>query len=162
MFWPKGKCLPYNLTNLPKLLVNIPSLFHNVSIWLGLHHPSIANVLWCVHTSHRPYGYPIITSCSWQWAHMNAWCHCVGCWLARVVKVITCVSFKHIQFIPSTSQHCAHQRLHLHLNQHCHYWPNISGFISLILRHLKIYCFWCCKPKNIAIALDILPINSSP
>jgi hypothetical protein len=75
MFWPKGKCLAYNLTNPPSLSIIFPNFFHNALnvIWttpsLNCEYP-----LMCVHTSHRPYGYPPLTMRSWQWAHGNPWC----------------------------------------------------------------------------------------
>jgi hypothetical protein len=59
MFWPKGECLAYSSTSLPKLSINFPSLFHNISntTWIA---PSLncKSPSMHVHTSHRPYGYP--------------------------------------------------------------------------------------------------------
>jgi hypothetical protein len=79
-----------------------------------------------VHTSHQPYGYPLFTLCSWQWARKNPWCslqhlnyHCVGCWLLDGAKITTCTSFKHVQLLLMMSQHYVHQRWHSHLSQHC-------------------------------------------
>jgi len=83
---------------------------------LILPHPSIANKPWCVHTSHRPYGYPPFTLCSWQWTHWNPWCnlqhlcrHCVKCWFPCGTTTITCISFNHIQLLLSMNWHCAYQ-----------------------------------------------------
>jgi len=67
MFWPKGKCLAYSLTNLSSFFIFFLIFFHNPSnaIWSTLtfnyRYPSIR-----VHTSHRPYGYPPFTLYSWQ------------------------------------------------------------------------------------------------
>jgi hypothetical protein len=62
-----------------------PNFFYNTSYvtWttpsFNCKHPSM-----CLHTSHRPYGYPLLTLCSWQRTHLNPWCnlrhhyrHCV-------------------------------------------------------------------------------------
>jgi len=121
ILWPKGGCLAYSSTNLPKLSTNFLNIFHNASntTWTTSSF-NCKYLLMRVHTSHWPYGYPPFTLCSWQRAHRNPWwssqhlcCHCVGCWLPRGVKTSTCTSFKHIQLLPSTSQHCVHQRWHL-------------------------------------------------
>ncbi len=61
MLWPKGKCLAYNLTNFPNLLINFPNLFHNILNMTSTTHPSMH-----VHTSHQLYGYPPFTLCPWQ------------------------------------------------------------------------------------------------
>ncbi len=67
MFWPKGECLAYSSTNLPKLSIDFSGIFHSASnmTWttpsLNCKYPSM-----CVHTSHEPYGYPLLTLCSWQ------------------------------------------------------------------------------------------------
>jgi hypothetical protein len=53
-----------------------PSFFStSFRIQLGLPHTSIAGIFWCVHTSHRLYGYPPLTLCSWQQTHWNPWCN---------------------------------------------------------------------------------------
>jgi len=113
MFWPKGKCLVYSSTNLPKLSTSFLDLFHNalnmtwITPLLKYMYPSM-----CVHTSHQPYGYPPFMLCSWQWVHMNPWCnlwylccHCEGCWFPCGIRTNTCVSFKHFQLFLLTSQH---------------------------------------------------------
>jgi hypothetical protein len=50
MFWRRGECLAYNSTNFPKLL--IISLVFSTTLWiqLGLAHPSIVGVFWCMCT----------------------------------------------------------------------------------------------------------------
>jgi hypothetical protein len=63
-------------------------LIFSIVFWiqLGLSHPWIACIIWCVCThNHWPYGYPHFTLCSWQQMHMNPWCslwhlccHCRG------------------------------------------------------------------------------------
>jgi hypothetical protein len=134
MFWPKGECLAYSSTNLPRFFINFFSLFHNLSnmTWIApsfnCKYPSM-----CVHTSHWPYGYLTFMKCSWQQAHMNPWC-------SSQHLCYHCASFKHVQFLPLRNQHCAHQRWHLHLNRHCHYWPNTNGFTLSILHHPRICC----------------------
>jgi hypothetical protein len=47
-------------------------------------------------------------------------------------------------FVKSSWQ-CAHQRWHLHFNQHCHCPPNASRFTSLILCDSRI-----CNPWHIS------------
>jgi hypothetical protein len=47
------------------------------------------------------------------------------CWFLCRMKIITCISFNHIQLL-------------LLMNWH---WPNLSGFTSLILHNSKIYYF---------------------
>jgi len=150
MFWPRGECLVYNSTSLPNLLIIFPNFFHNtlyairITPSFNYMHPSM-----CVHTSHRPYGYPPFMLCSWQWMHWNPWCnswhlccHWAKCWLPCVTRTITCTSFNHIQLLSSMNWHCAYQRRHSHFNQRCHCWPNASGFTSLILHNSKIYYLW--------------------
>jgi len=150
MFWLRGWCLAYSLTNLPKLLTNFPSFFHNAlnMTWttpsFNCKYPSM-----CVQTSHWPYEYLILMLCSWQWVHMNPWCsswhlccHSAICWFPHGAKT-TCASFIHVQLLPLTSWHCVHQRWHLHLSWHCHCQPNMSRFTSLILRYPRICCFQC-------------------
>ncbi len=133
MFWPKGECLAYNLTNFPKLSIKFPNFFHNASnmIWIA---PSFncKYPLMHVHTSHQPYGCPPQMLCSCQWKHMNPWCnsrhlccHCKGCWLPRGAITTTCASFKKVQLLLSMNWHCAHQRWHSHLRWHYHCRPNV-------------------------------------
>jgi hypothetical protein len=50
MFWPKGKCLAYSSTNLPKLSTNFLDLFLALWIWIGLPHLSSTCILQCVCT----------------------------------------------------------------------------------------------------------------
>jgi len=76
MFWPRGGCIIYNLTNFLGLFICFPNLFHNASnmIWIipsfNCRYPSMH-----VHKSHQPYGYPPFTLCSWQQTHKNPWCN---------------------------------------------------------------------------------------
>jgi hypothetical protein len=101
IFWPMDRCLAYNLTNLFKLLINFLGLFHNASN-TTLIAPSFnfKYPLMRVHTSHRPYRYPLLMLCSWQWTHKNPWCNSrhlccyyMGCWLPNGLRITTCVSF---------------------------------------------------------------------
>jgi hypothetical protein len=71
------------------------------------------------------------------------------------------LSFKHIQLLPLTSWHCAHQRWHLHLSRHCHCQPNTIRFTSPILRHLRICCFQCGS-SQITKLLRRTPYRSIP
>jgi hypothetical protein len=75
----------------------------------------------CVHTSHWPYGYPILTLCPWQWTHKNPWCslwhfccYCTKCWLPHRTKTIICTSFNHTQFLSLTTWHYVRQRWNSH------------------------------------------------
>jgi len=104
-------------------------------IWFGTT-PSLncRYVLMCVHTSYQPYGHPPFMLCSWQWAHRNPWCnswhlccHYARCWFPHGVRTTTCASFKHIQFLSSTNQHCVHQRWHFSWHYHCQ--PNTSDLL---------------------------------
>jgi hypothetical protein len=155
MFWPKGRCLVYNLTSLPNLLIIFPNFLHNTSYatWttpsLNCRHHAM-----CVHISHWPYGYPLFTSCSWQQTHENPWCnlqhlccHCTKCWFPRGTRTITYVSFNHIQLLSLMSWHCAYQRWHSHLNRHCCCRPNANIFTSLILRNSRI-CYIKCNSSQ--------------
>jgi hypothetical protein len=114
--------------------------------------------LMCVHTSHRLYGHPFFTLCSWQWAHRNPWCsswhfccHCVGCLFPCGVRTTTCASFKHVQLLSSTNWHCVHQRWHLHLSRRYHCQPNMSGFTSSNLCHPRICYFRCNSSQKIEL-----------
>jgi len=113
-----GQALVYSSTNFPNLSIIFPKFSHNVldttqtTTSFNCMHP-----LMCVHTSHWPYGCPPLTLHPWQWAHWdlrcNSWhfcCHCVRCWLPCGTNTTTCTSFNHIQFLPLTSWHCAHQK----------------------------------------------------
>jgi hypothetical protein len=156
LFWPRGRCLAYNSTNFPSLLIIFPNFLHNISYttWttpsLNCRHPFM-----CLHTSHWPYGYPPFTLCSWQWTHWNPWCnswhlchHCMRCWFSCGMKITTCAFYNHIQLLLSTNQHCAYQRWHLHLSKRCHCRPNVSGFTSLILRNSRIAAFNVAQAKE--------------
>ncbi len=119
MFWPRGECLAYSSTNLAKPSISFPGLFQSI-----LNITWIAPSLDCrcpsmrVHTSHWPYGYPLLMLCSWQWTRKNPWCnsrhlccHYVGCWFPCGARTTTCASFKHVQLLSSANQHCAHQNM---------------------------------------------------
>ncbi len=77
---------------------------------------------------------------------MRLWhlcCHCVGYWLSCGAITTSHVSFKHVQLLPLTNQHCVHQRSYSHLSRHSHCQPNKNGFIFPILCHPRICCFQC-------------------
>jgi len=96
--------LAYTSIGLFILLIIFPNFSTLFQTWLELSHPSIVGLpLMCVHTSHKPYGYPPFTLHPWQWVHKNPWwsswhfcCHCVRCWFSHGMKTITCTSFNHI------------------------------------------------------------------
>jgi hypothetical protein len=68
----QGGHLVFNSTSIPNLLIIFPNFLHSTlyMIWitpsLNCKHP-----LMCMHTSHRPYGYPLLMLCSWQRTHWN-------------------------------------------------------------------------------------------
>jgi hypothetical protein len=79
--------------------------------------------------------------------------------------MIICASFNHIQFLSLMTQHCAYQRWHLHLNKHCHCWPNVSGFTFSILHNSKICCIRCTSSQGKKLLQltphwSILPLNN--
>jgi hypothetical protein len=107
MFWPKGRHLAYSSTSFPSFFIIFVKFLHNIlyATWTT---PSFncKHFSMCVHTSHRPYGYPPLTLCSWQRTHWNPWCnsqhlchHSTRCWFSCGTKTITCVSFNHIQLL---------------------------------------------------------------
>ncbi len=50
----------------------ISNFFHNVlKATLTIPFLNYKYLLMCVHTSHRPYGYPLHVLCSWQQTHQN-------------------------------------------------------------------------------------------
>jgi hypothetical protein len=137
-----------------------PFFFTMLWIWLGLPHLSIASIIWCVCTHPiNPMGIHLL-----HYAHNNKrirtydvvsqhlYCHCAGCSLPHGVKTTTCASFKHVQLLSSTSQHCVHQRWHLHLNQHYHCWPNMNGFTFPILCHPRICYFQCGSNQRMELS----------
>jgi hypothetical protein len=151
-----GRCLAYNSTSIPNLSIIFPIFLHNISYttWIT---PSFdyKHLSMCVHTSHQPYEYPPFMLCSWQRTHWNPWCnsrhlyhHCVRCWFPCGTKIITCISFNHIQLLSLMNQHCVYQRWHSHLNRCCHCRPNVSKFISLILHNSKICRLWCSSSQG--------------
>ncbi len=120
-------------------------------MWLGLPYLSIVGILQCVCT-HPIDRMSIHLLCC---AHGNertethdaihdTVCHyCVRCWIPCAKRTIACASFNHIQFLLSTSWHCAYQRWHLHPSWCCHCWPNASKFTSLILHNSRICRLQC-------------------
>jgi hypothetical protein len=168
MFWFRSGCLAYNLTNFPRVLINFPDFFHNISnmTWTA---PSLncKYPLMCVHTSHQPYGYPPL-HCAHDNKHIRthgAVCDTFvaivrGVWLSHGARTTTCAFFKHLQFLPLISQYCAHQRWHLHFSRCC-CRPKMNGFIPLILHHPKICYFWCGSNQKMEL-LWLTPYWSIP
>ncbi len=133
------------------LAFQLSSLVFSTSLHmqLGLPHPSIVGILWCVYTHPiNPMGIHLICC-----AHGNerTGTHdaihdtfvATRCWLPCGTKTITCTSFNHIQLFLSMNWHCAYQRWHSHLSSRCHCQLNTSKFISPILCNSKICCLWC-------------------
>ncbi len=105
----------------PIFQLSSPVFLHNISYttWTT---PSLN----CKHP-HRPYGYPPLMLCSWQWTHQNLccnsrhlYCHCVKCWFPCGTRIIICVFFNHIQLLSLTNRHWFYQRWHSHLSRCCH------------------------------------------
>jgi hypothetical protein len=72
------------------------------------------------------------------------------------MKTITCAFFNRIQLLLLMNWHCAYQIWHSHLNQHCHCWPNASGFTSLILHNSRI-CYIGCSSSQGKELLQLRP-----
>jgi hypothetical protein len=122
-------------------------------MWLGLPHPSIASILWCVCTN------PLTL-----WVSISYVVFMVMNTLEPMMQFATPLlplhemlvstweqlhfSFNHIQLLWSMSQHCVYQRWHSHLSQRCHCWPNASGFTSLILQNSRICCIGCSSSQG--------------
>ncbi len=101
----------------------------------------------CVHTSHRPYGYPPLTLHSWWQTHRNPWCslwhlcwHYMKYYLPRGMRITTCASFNHVQLLLSMTWH----RWYSHSSRRCHCRHNASRFISSIL----------CNPRICSLRFD--------
>ncbi len=72
LFWVRGRHLAYNSTNLLSLLIIFPNFLHNISyVTYIIPSSNRKQTLICVYTSHRPYGYPPFTLCSWRRTHWN-------------------------------------------------------------------------------------------
>ncbi len=131
-------------------------------LWIrfGLPHVSIASILWCM-CAHpiNPMGIHLLHCVHNNECIKNPWCslrhlccHCVKCWLPCAVITTTCASFKHIQLLLLTNQHCAHQRWHSHFSWCYHCQPNMSGFISPILMHPRICYFQCGSSQRMELS----------
>jgi len=169
MFWSKSGCLAYNLTNFPRVPINFPDFFHNISnmTWTA---PSFncKYPLMCVHTSHQPYGYPPLY-CVHGNKHIRT--HDVVC--DTFVAIVRGVGF-----------HMGREQLHvfsLNIFNSSHWQVSIvvtKGDIctlvdvvvnpkwmiySLDLAPPKnlLLLMWL-KPKNGIIVIDTISINSSP
>ncbi len=149
-------CLAYNSTNFPSLSIIFPNFLDNASDVIHIITSFNCKIpLMCVHTSHRPYGYPSLMLHSWQWTHGDPWwslwhfCrHCARCWLPCGMRITTCTSLSHFQFLPLTNWHCIHQRWNLHLNWCCHNWPNVCSSTSLILHNSRIWLWYNSSLRN--------------
>ncbi len=160
MLWPKGECLAYNSTFFPNFWLDSPIFFIVLQIWLGLFHPSIASIPWCVCT--HPIDLMGIHLLCCAHANRNPWCssqhlccHCTKCWLPRAAKITTCVSFKHVQLLLSMNWHCVHQRWHSHLNWRCHCRPNVGAHLfPRSCTAQRFATFDVAQAKNGAIVTD--------
>ncbi len=114
MFSPRGKHLAYNSTNLPNLFDYLPQFFaqyfiHNLDYPILQLHASFDV---CAHIPLTLWGstsYVVLMAMN---AHWNPWCnsqhlchHCMKCWFPHGIKIVTCASFNHIQFLSSTNRH---------------------------------------------------------
>jgi len=122
---------------------------------LKLPHLLITGILQCVHTSHQPYGYPLLMLYSWQQTHWNPWCNLrhlchqySKCWFPCGMRTITCTSFNHIQLISSMDWHCVYQKWHSLFSRHCHCRSNASIFTSPILCNSRICCIKCSSKQG--------------
>jgi hypothetical protein len=127
-----------------------------LQIWLELPNPSIASIPKCMCTHPiNPMNIHLLccvhgNECTWihDAIYNMFFCHYMGCWFPRGAKTTTCVSFKHVQFFMLMNWHCAHQKWHSHLNQHCDCQPKTSRFISQILHHPRICYFPVTQAKE--------------
>jgi hypothetical protein len=72
MFRPWGGFLTYSSINLPNLSIIFPNFFHNVlNVVQTTTFFNYGPLLMCVHTSHRPYGYPSFMLRLWQRTHID-------------------------------------------------------------------------------------------
>jgi len=164
MFWPT--IYAWFTTRLIFLTFRLFSSIFYIVFHMRLGLPPSFNcrhTLMCMHTSHQPYGYPLLMLCSWQQTHWNPWCklqhfcrHCARCLFSRGTRTITYVSFNHIQLLLLMSRHCAYQIWHLHLSQRCHCRPNVSEFTSSILCNSRICCRCHCRPNVSEFTSSIL------
>jgi hypothetical protein len=149
MFWPKGKHLIYSLTSFPNLSNIFLSFLHITSyVTWTISSFNCMHPLMCVHKSIHPMSIHLLR-CAHGDEHTKT--HDVICdtfvaiaWDVGFHMLLPLhFFFNHIQLLWLMNQHCAYQRWHSHLSQHCHCWPNTSGFTSLILQNSRICCIRC-------------------
>jgi hypothetical protein len=150
MFWPKIGLLIYNSTSLPSLLIIFSSFFHNTSYatWttpsFNCRHP-----LLCVHTSHWPYGYPLIYVVLMATSTLEPMMQFATPLSPLHEMLISMLDKKYyMRFFqphstPFVDKSTLCQRWHSHFSQCCHCRPNLNIFIFLILHNSKI-----CRLKS--------------
>jgi len=109
---------------------------------LGLPHPLIAGISWCVYTHPiDPIGIHFL-----RCAQGNE------CTITRDAIHDTFViigrTFNHIQLLLLMSRLCAYQIWHSHFSWCCHCRPNENGFIFSILHNSRICCLWCSSNQG--------------
>ncbi len=151
MFWPRGKHLAYNSTDLPNLSIIFPNFFHSASntIWttpsFNCKYPFNA----CAHIPSTPWvsiSYITIITTSAQEPMMEFMTPLLT--LCEMMAS-TWDENNYIHFLQPcltpfvNNQHCVHQRWHLYPRQCCYCQPNTKGFTSPILHNSRI-CFIRC------------------
>jgi len=137
-------------------------------IWFGLPHPSIVGIFWSVFTHPiNPMGIHLLR-CAHGSEHIRTHDAIRDTFVVIMqdvgfphgVRTTTCASFKHIQFLSSTNQHCVHQRWHFSWHYHCR--PNTSDLLRQSCATQGFASLMQFKPKNKIITTDTPLINSSP
>ncbi len=173
MFWSRGGCLASNSINFPNFSITFSSFFHNTSyvVWtttsFNCKHPSnvcahIPSTLW-VSTFYVVF--IIMNALEPMMQFATPLPPLRKYWLPCGMKIITCASFNHIQFLSLTSWHCVYQIWHLHYNQGCHYQCNISRFTSPILHNSRICHLRCSSSQGKELSQptphwSILPVSN--
>jgi hypothetical protein len=117
LFWPRGKCLVYNSTNLSNLLIIFPNFLHNTlyATWITSSF-NCKYPLMCVHTLHRPYGYPLLMLSSWQRMHWNP-CAIYDTFAASAWDVGFHVGQEQLYVLLSTTLNSSYQRVDIVLTK---------------------------------------------
>jgi hypothetical protein len=102
--------------------------------------PMGIHLLCCVHNNKHKGIHDVICS-------RHLCCHCARCRFSRATRTITYTSFNHIELLSLTSRHCAYQKWCSPLSKCCHCRPNVTRFISLMWRNLKI-CYVQCNSSQ--------------
>jgi hypothetical protein len=111
MLWPKGKCLAYNLMNIPNLLISFPSLFHNISNTTWTTHPSITYIPWCMCT--HPINLMGIHLFYCAHGNKHTWTHDAFMTVAIVHDVGSHMGWKQLHVLPSNTFNFFHQWINI-------------------------------------------------